>query len=216
LRSFIQKYVLNELKLKILALALAILLWFSMTYLGESKMTYSVPISYENLGRSLSVRNADKSDVTILLNGPLYDLKNLKPKDIKVSVDLGRIREGRQFISIKKGDVVVPNRLKIDSINPDYVVLEIERIMEKDLRTIVKLDQKWESIYRIVSWSPRNVAVEGPESVLAGKKSVDTIPVDGDLRQQQEILDVPLNIKSLAARKVQPETVRVVLKRIAK
>jgi hypothetical protein len=45
---------------------------------------------------------------------------------------------------------------------------------------------------------------------------VETIPVDGDLTQQQEVLNVPLSIRTFLPGKVRPEMVRVVLKRIDK
>lgn len=216
LREFFKKYIMNDLELKIIAVVIAILMWFSMTYLGESKMTYSVPIAFDNLGKSFSMRDADTRDVTITLNGPLSDLKNLKPKDIKVTLDLSRVREGRQTFSLRKSDVVVPNSVKIERVEPDYVVVEIDKIMEKNLRTIVKLGERWEAIYQVISWSPRSAVAEGSENALAGKGSIETIPIDSDLRQQQEIIDVPLNIKSLAVRKIRPETVHVVLKRITR
>jgi diadenylate cyclase len=194
----------------------AILLWFSRTYLGESTMTYSIPITFDSLHRSLAIKEADTRDMAITLNGPLSDLKNLRPREIKVTVDLNRAKEGRQIFSIKKGDVVVPNGIKIENLRPDYVVVEIDKLMEKELRTVVKLGDTWEGIYRVVSWSPRSVSVEGPEDVLSDRTSVDTIPVVGDFRKQQEVVDVPLNIKSLAVRRIKPDTVRVVLKRMAK
>jgi hypothetical protein len=43
---------------------------------------------------------------------------------------------------------------------------------------------------------------------------IETIPVDGEFTHQQEIRNVPLNLKSLEAKRARPETVRVVLKRI--
>jgi hypothetical protein len=204
------------MRLKILAIVLAILLWFSRTYLGESAMTYSIPITFDNLHRSLVIKETDTRDMVITLNGPLSDLKNLKPRDIKATVDLARAKEGRQIFSLRKGDIVVPNGVKIESLKPDYVVLEIDKLMEKELRTVVKLGDPWEGIYRVVSWYPRSVTVEGPESGLADQSSITTIPIVGDLTRQQEVVDVPLNIKSLTLRKIRPETVRVVLKRVVK
>jgi diadenylate cyclase len=216
LREFFAKYVFNDFRLKAMALALAVLLWFSRTYLGETKMTYSVPIAFQNIGRQYLLRDADTRDLTVTLNGPLSDLKNLRPRDIKAHVDLSRAKEGRQIYTIRKGDIVVPNGVKIEELKPDYVVVEIDKIMEKQLSTVIKLNEKWAGIYRVESWYPHRVVVEGPEDVLSGKTFVETIPVDGDFKQQQEVLDVSLDIRSLAAKRVKPETVRVVLERVVR
>ena len=166
MRDVLRKWVLNEIRLKILAVVLAVLLWFSMTYMSEQKITYSVPVAFENLTKTMAVREADTRDVLITLNGPLSILKNLRPKDIRVTLDLSRARDGRQIFSIRKGDVLVPSGVKIESLKPDYVVVEIDKIMEKQLRTVVKLGDKWVGIYRVASWYPQHVSVEGPEELL--------------------------------------------------
>ncbi len=214
MKNLLRKYVLNEIRLKTLAVVLAVMLWFSMTYLSESQIAYSVPIAFENLTKTMIVREADTRDVMITLNAPLSTLKNLRPKDIKVALDLSKAREGRQIFSIRKGDVLVPNGVKIENLKPDYIVVEIDRVVEKQLRTVVKLGEKWVGIYRVVSWYPQSVSVEGPQDLLDTKGPIETIPVDGDFTQQQEVLSVPLNTKAFFPGKVKPETVRVVLKRI--
>ena len=83
------------------------------------------------------------------MNGPLSMLKNLKSGDIKVSLNLSSIREGRHILSIRKGDVMVPNGVKVEGANPDYVVVDIDKTVEKHLRAVVKLDEKWVGIYRV-------------------------------------------------------------------
>ena len=138
------------------------MLWFSMTYVGESKMSFLVPISFEHLGRGMMVREADTKDVLVTVNGPLSVLKNLKADDIKVSLNLSRAREGRQILSIRKGDVIVPNGLKVEDARPDYVVVELDKIVEKHLRIIVKLDKRWADTYKWLRVTPHMPMWKGP------------------------------------------------------
>ena len=212
--NFARKYLFNEIRLKAMALVLAVMLWFSMTYLGESKMAFSVPISFENLSKTEVLRDVDSKDVLITLDGPVSILKNLRAHDVTAPLDLARTREGRQVLAIRKNDIIVPAGLKIESIRPDYVVVEIDKIVEKQVRTVVKLDRKWEGIYQVASWQPRYARVEGPRELLEKSDLIETIPADGDFSHQREILNVPLNLKTLEARKAKPGTVQVVLKRI--
>ena len=210
--GILRKYVLNQIRLKAMALVLAVMLWFSMTYLGESKMVFSVPISFEHLGRAMMVREIDTRDVLVTLNGPLSVLKNLTPHNISVALDLSRSDEGRQILMIRKADVFVPTSVKIETIKPDYVVVTIDKVVEKSLPTVVKLDRKWADIYQVASWYPRLAIVEGPKELLDRINVVETLPADGDFKRRQETLDVPLNTKPLEARRIRPETVRVVLR----
>lgn len=212
--SLVRKYVLRNARLKAMALVLAVMLWFSMTYLGESKMVFSVPVSFENLSKTSVLRDADSRDVLITLNGPVSILKNMRSRDIVAPLDLSRAKEGRQVLVIKKTDVSVPAGLKIESIKPDYIVVEIDKIVEKQLRTVVKLNTKWVGIYQIASWQPRYVRVEAPKELLDRSDLIETIPVDGDFTRQQETQNVPLNLRSLEAKRARPGKVTVVLKKI--
>src|SRR5208282_3343347 len=136
------------------------------TYLGESKMAFSVPVSFENLNKAMVLREADNRDVLITLNGPVSILRNLRARDITVRLDLARNGDGRQALAIRENDIDVPRGLKIESVKPEYIVVEIDRIVEKQLRTVVILERKWSGIYQVSSWQPRYVRVEGPGELM--------------------------------------------------
>jgi hypothetical protein len=214
--NVIKKYLLHELKLKVLALALALILWFSMTYMGESKMGFLVPLSFYNVSTGMVMRETDTKNVVVTVNGPLSVLKNMKAEDIRVPLNLSRLREGRHIFNIGKGDVIVPPGVKVEDAKPDYVVVELDKIVEKHLRVVVRLDMKWRGIYEVASWYPTYVDAEGPKELLEKKAFLETVPVDGNFKRPQEILDIPLDAKSLEARKVVPDTARVVLRRIGR
>ena len=212
--GLIKSLIFKEFTLKALALALAIVFWFSATYMGQSKMGVMVPVSFYNLDKGAVVRETDTRDILITVKGPPSILKNLKAEEVKVPINLSRVKEGRHIFNIGKEDVVVPPGLKIEDAKPDYVVVEIDKIVEKRLRVVVRLDKKWQGAYEVAFWRPAYVFVEGPRELLQKKDVLETIPVSGNFTRQQEVLDIPLDAKSLEARKVVPETARVVLRKI--
>jgi YbbR domain-containing protein len=166
-----------------------------------------------NLKKDFMIKNMNVEDVLVMVSGPVSVLKNLRPKDIKVSLDLGELRNGRHIVDIEKTDIVVPKGVKIEAVKPDYVVIEMARILEKRLKTIVKLDNKWKALYSVKSWYPQYVIVEGPRVSLENVEAIETVPVDGDFMAVEEELDVALDTKGLLIRKLRPETVRVILRR---
>lgn len=140
--SFIRTYILNDWKLKGLSLVLAVMLWFAVSYKGESKLSVSVPVVPSNLEKDLMIKSMDTEDVLVVINGPVAALKNLRPKDVKAPLDVGELKSGRHIVNIQNSDIVVPKGIKVEAVKPDYVVLEIERTLEKRLKTVVKLDNK--------------------------------------------------------------------------
>lgn len=214
--DFIRKYIISNARLKILSLLLACMLWFATTYLGESHVTMAIPVQLANLSRACITRTVDTKEVLVTLNGPLSLLKNIKPGDINLIIDLSKAKEGRQILTVRKSDIVVPKGIRVEEVRPDYVVLEVDRAVEKYLRIIVKLDEKLAKEYKVVSWSPQYVLVEAPKQLLEDRESVETIPINAESLNHGDTIEAPLNAKELCAKKVRPDAVKVVLKKAGK
>jgi YbbR domain-containing protein len=211
--DFARKYILNDWKLKGLSLVLAVMLWFAISYVGESKLSVSVPVLPANLEKDFMIKSMDADDVLVMISGPVSALKNLRPKDVKVPLDVGELKNGRHIVNIRKTDIVVPKGVEVEAVKPDYVIIEIERTLEKRLKTVVKLDNKWRTLYSVKSWYPQYVTVEGPKVSIEKIESIETIPIDGNFMAVEEELDVALDTKGLFIRKLRPETVRVIIRR---
>jgi YbbR domain-containing protein len=211
--DFVRKYIINDWKLKGLSVVLAVILWFAISHVGESKLSVSVPILPANLEKDFMIKSMDTEDVLVMISGPVSALKNLRPKDVKVPLDLGELKNGSHIVNIQKTDIVVPRGIEVEAVKPGYVVIEIERTLEKRLKTIVKLDNKWKALYSVKSWYPQYVIIEGPKVSIEKIEAIDTVAIDGNFMAAEEELDVALDTKGLLIRKVRPETIRVIIRR---
>ena len=211
--DFVRKYIINDWKLKGLSVVLAVILWFAISHVGESKLSVSVPILPANLEKDFMIISMDTEDVLVMISGPVSALKNLRPKDVKVPLDLGELKNGRHIVNIQKTDIIVPRGIEVEAVKPGYVVIEIERTLEKRLKTIVKLDNKWKALYSVKSWYPQYVIIEGPKVSIEKIEAIDTVAIDGNFMAAEEELDVALDTKGLLIRKVRPETIRVIIRR---
>jgi YbbR domain-containing protein len=211
--GLLKKYILNDMKLKLLSLVLAVLLWFAVSYIGESKMSVSVPISTGNPGEAYMVTAIDSEGVLVTIDGPVSALKNMKARDIKVRIDLSDLKEGKHTFSLLKGDIQVPKGVQVEQIKPDSISIEIEPVIEKRLRTIVKLDKKWFGQYRVKSWNPTHIIAEGTKNSLADKTVIETQTVDGNFQEDEEEIIVPLNPGNMIVKRLRPSAVKVILRR---
>lgn len=210
--EWIRRYILKDLKLKLLSLLLAVLLWVAVSYVGESKTTLSLRVHPVGLPSGLIITNMD-DEVLVTLDGPVSALKNLRGRDVKVSLDLSGVRKGRHVLNLGKDNVQAPKGLKVETVKPDLVVIEVGTIAGKRLRVVAKLSDKWMTKYRIKSWDPRYVFIEGAREALESRVTIDTLPVDGDFRRKDEEADVGLDLDDLTVARVQPPTIRVSLRR---
>ncbi len=211
--NLIRKYVFNNYKLKALSLVLAAMLWFAISNIGESHSTFSVSVLTKNLGKDFIIKKTENDQVFVTVSGPISILKNLKPRDVSLVVNLSSAREGTNLFALQKTDVAAPKGIKVESIKPDYTALDIDKVVGKKLRTVVKLDDQWAGIYAIKAWNPDFVYVEGAKSSLSDKEFIETVPVDGRFKDQEEHVEVPVDTKGILARKIRPESIQVYLEK---
>jgi YbbR domain-containing protein len=211
--ELIRKYILNDFKLKALSVVLAVILWFAISYMGESKLSVSVKVMPANLSKELIVKRVDGEEILVTISGPVSLLKKIRSRDVRASVDLSNAKEGRNTVSLDRDNVQVPQGIKVEHIEPDFLTVDTDRIMEKRLRVIVKLDAKWSNIYKVKSWYPAYVNVEGSRGSLDTRSTIETVPVENDFGKEEEETYVGLDTKDMLVSRVRPDTIRVIIRR---
>jgi YbbR domain-containing protein len=211
MKELFSTIILKDFKLKALSLALAVMLWFTVSSVGESRMSVAARVSLNSLPRDYIVTKVETEEVLVTLQGPVSILKGIRTRDVKVDVDLSDSREGRYTLNLKSGNVKIPKGVALEEIRPDYIDVTVDRTVEKRLKVDVKVDPKWSATYRVKTWYPAYVMVDGSRASLERREHVDTLAVDGDFRAVEEEVYVPLDLKGSVVRKVRPDRVRVVL-----
>lgn len=212
--NILTKYLLKDIRLKLLALILAILFWFAVSYTGDTKMTVSIPVTFENVAKQYIVKNIEPDHVLLSISGPVSVMKGMRLRDIKIILNLGSIKEGRYVLNISRDNINLPHGIKVETIKPDYINVDVDGVIEKRMKPIVKLDKKWVEIYRIKSWSPQYVLVEGSKESLRNRETIETQIIDSNFLHEVEEIDVGFDVKGMIVRRIRPDTIRVILKRM--
>ena len=208
-----KKYILENWKLKLLSVALATTLWFVVFLMGETKKEISVPVSIVDLSKGYVIIKTDMAKVDITLTGRVSVLKDIKESDVKVFLNASNVQEGENIFNISKSNVQIPRGVQIGDIKPSSTKIEVDRIIEKKLKTVVKLDRRWMGEYEVKSWSPEYVVAEGPKRIWEKKTFIETLPVSEKLKQAEETVTASLNTEGLQVSKIKPDTVKVVLRK---
>ncbi|HPQ81808.1 MAG TPA: diadenylate cyclase [bacterium] len=123
------RLVTHNLREKIIAAVLALGLWgvFASTS-GVVQRDFMVPIEYSNMPAELAIGRVHPRELTVTLMGDERAFRIFSPEDLKVTVDLSMVREGRQRISIKKGAISrVPRNFRVDSVRPSEIDITLKR-----------------------------------------------------------------------------------------
>jgi YbbR domain-containing protein len=201
-----------NLGVKLLALLVAMVIWFNAIGQREDERSYLVPLSFSGLSDTLTVTGRVPSDVQIAVTGTRRDLLLLEFKKLSVSLNMHRAEPGRFTQRLSVSDVVLPPDVeprKVRIISPLLVDVTLERIVTKRVRVAVSLsgglpgNQLLSSIPEAI---PGWVLITGPESIVNRMDKVRTRPIEldriRDSGERETALDVDGTILSCEPAKV--------------
>lgn len=198
--------------LRLLALAIAVALWLAIAVdereaRGQRAVTASVTYnSPEDL-----VLLDPIQQLQVLLSGPESQISTLDPRQVSVRVDLSEVNPGAHTLSLGPDDVSLPPNLRVESITPNQVRVEIDRRETKQLRVEPTFtgEPAAGAVLGQVTVVPAEVVVEGPASRLTGVDHLETVPIDLDGHALSFEETVPVTSPDPLVQVQQPTRVRV-------
>ena len=175
-----KKMVHENFGLKVTAVFLAIVLWVFVTSRGQSEISLDVPIEFTDIPPGLEIVNHSVKVISLNMRGQERLLKNIKPADIRVSLDLSKAKKGESTYYIHREDVRLPHAVTVANLNPSSVKVTTEETVRKTVRVIPVVTGEPErgSTVRSVSVIPPSVEIEGIRPEIARINSLKTEPLD--------------------------------------
>lgn len=188
--------------LKVLAAALAIAMWFFVTYRGQSEMAMEAPIVFKNVPKGLELQRESAKSVVLTLRGHERLLKGLRPASIGVVVDLANAKRGEATFSLDRSSITTPRTVDILRVEPNQVKVLLDESASKTVPIKVPLVGIPEPGYRIaaVGVQPSSITIEGAKSELGRiavlrTEPVDVTGLDADFRQSVRLNPNGRNIR---------------------
>ncbi|GAB4409617.1 MAG: CdaR family protein [Thermodesulfovibrionales bacterium] len=171
---------LDNIVLKAAALVLAVILWVFVTSKGQTEMTLNVPIEYTNIPPGIEMVGAVVKSTSIVIMGHESLLKNIRPGDVRVYVDVGRAKKGEGIFYIKKDAIKLPYAATVTKIEPSSVKVVFEETISKrvPVRPVITGSPAEGWYVSAVEISPRDVLIEGARSEVARIGYIRTEPID--------------------------------------
>ncbi|MDD5169677.1 MAG: diadenylate cyclase, partial [Syntrophales bacterium] len=115
---------------KVIALALACVLWITFGYQKESvRRDFTIPVEYVNISPEWGISEPQTTQAQIMLMGPPQAFQLFNPESMKLSLDLSRIHEGMQDITLTANMVKIPSNLSVVGITPSRVIITASRMV---------------------------------------------------------------------------------------
>jgi len=209
-----KKMVHENFGLKVTAVFLSIVLWVFVTSRGQSEISLDVPLEFTDIPPGLEIVSHSAKVISLNVRGQERLLKNIKPADIRVSLDLSKAKKGESTYYIHREDIRLPHAVTLGNLNPSNVKVTTEETVRKTVRVIpiVTGEPGKGAMVRSVSVTPPSVEIEGIRPEIARISALKTEPLDVTGMNETFSQDLKLDLAGHVVRtKTAAVTVQVVI-----
>jgi len=175
--------ILKPLVLYAWAVLIAVILWVQVHGDGEGSLSLDVALQVQGLPENMVIVNNLPNQVRLTVKGLQARLKVLQAGDIFVPLNARDLsKPGVIKRPLNPEDIRLPAGLVVESIQPDMVQLQVDRIVTRTVavRPQFDLPQGW--YVEAVSVEPVLARLQGPEVWLESLNTVETVPLRLELK----------------------------------
>ena len=197
--------------LKAFSLILALMLWMTVARETSSEIGIEVPLEYRNIPPQLEITGDATNMVEVRIRGSSNLIREVSPRDVSTTIDLGGLKPGERIISLTSQNVQVPFGAEVIRVNPPRVRLNLERTVSRVLPIVPTLQGQPADGFQVdkVLLNPNSVQVEGPESRVNTFDSIPTAPVQIEGSHSEVVQTADLDLPDPQLRVQRPSTVEV-------
>jgi YbbR domain-containing protein len=203
----------QHLGLKVVALALATLLWLTVAGEHVVERIIRVPLEFRNTPPQLEVVGDPPGNVDVRLRGSSALLGRLEAGDVVAVLDLSNARPGSRLFHIRNDEVRSPYGVEVTQVVPGTLAIELEKSGRRVLPIVAPVEGEPAPGFIVgpVAAEPPTVEVVGPESRLKklGQAMTEPISVAGARENVRDV--VAVGVTDSAIRLVKPQDVTVIV-----
>jgi YbbR domain-containing protein len=180
MRDFLRKYIFNNLWLKLVALALAVLLWWAIAHDPTVEAVITAPLEFHHAPENLEMSVEGTAQVEVRVRGPERTVRRLSAADVQAIVDLTGARAGERTFDLTAKQVHLPDGVEVVQIEPSQVRLTFDRSATRTVDVRPRVIGSLVTGYHIanVTADPSTINIVGPERRVDGAGEAITDPVD--------------------------------------
>ncbi len=206
--------ILENRGLKITAVILSIVLWMFVASRGQSEISLDVPVEFSEIPDGIEIVSQSTKVISLKVRGQEGLLKNIRPADVAVSIDLSKAKPGESTYYITREEILLPRSINVTNINPSSVRLLTEETSKKTVRVIPVITGDPEKGYSVksVSVTPTRIEIEGIRREIARVSALKTDTLDVTDMNETFAQELKLDLASRNVRsKISTVNVHVVI-----
>jgi YbbR domain-containing protein len=199
--------------LKVVALGLGTLLWFTVSGQQAERPVEDVPVVFVNKPEGLELTE-QTGLVDIHVRGLDSQLRTVQARDFEVRVDLTGARLGMQQIPFRTDQVNAPFGLEVTQVQPGAATVLLEVAGAATMNVVANVEGTPQQGFVVIETTvtPATVTVLGPQRRISPTTAATTDRVSIEGASSTVTADVKVGVADAALRLREPTTARVVVK----
>ena len=208
----ILRFFLADLPLKILAVVIAVLLWFNAVLERSYLTDIRVPIMLDRIETEKLVSEFETREAVVTMEGKGKDLLGMRFRRPEFRLVVPEARAGVLRLKLAPTDLRLPEQLVVRSVNPDYIEVRLSEVGSRPVTVEVRVRGEPVKGLAVTDLRPLStVRLLGPEEDIDQFTAVRTESLDlGSIRSSDTITLRVLPPEGTVFT-VRPETVAVAL-----
>ena len=201
----------RNLGLKILAVALATVLWLTLAGEHIVERSLRVPLEVRNIPDALEIVGNAPDSVDVRLRGSSAVLSRVQPGEIVAVIDLATARTGSRLFHIRADEVRAPYGVDVSQVVPATLALELEKSARRRVPVVpaIEGDPAPGFVVGRVTADPPSVEIVGPESRVRQVAEAITEPVSVKDAESRVRDGVTIGVVDSSVRLVQAQSAQV-------
>jgi len=214
----IRNLLLRNWRLKLIALALALLL--RLIVVGERPVERLIPnvrLEFRNLPENMEIAGPVVNHFDVLLLAPPG--KAIQASDLAVVINLQGVEPGTHVFNVELSSVKAPDIAEVLRVSPTRLALRLDKTARKSVKIIPTLEGSVAPGYRIsdVHVLPETTMVSGPAGQIESLRNIPTNPISvnglkNSFRTSVTIADMAGNLR---VEQIEPVHVTLEIKEIS-
>ena len=178
--DFIRRYIANNLGLKLLSLAVAVLLWLAITREPAAEIAFNVPIEFHNAPENLEISSEALPEVQVRVRGAVRLVRALSPSEVHAVIDLTGATPPERTFDLSPRRIRVPGDVEVVQVIPSEFRVNFDKRATRQVEVMPRVIGSFAAGYRLadVIPDPKTITVVGPAHHVDNLETAVTDPVD--------------------------------------
>src|SRR5256886_1296067 len=167
-------------RLKLLALLLALALWFFVGSAERTEIALALPVEYVGLEGPLTLDGPRREMVDVQIQASRWAAARVSPATVRVRVDVSGLREGDTLVHLVPESVQAPPGVRVTRLTPAWATVRTTRAATRTVQVVPQVQGRpaADHVLGPVVVDPATVQIKGPRTTIEARTAVETLPVD--------------------------------------